>query len=210
MHQLTDACNVKWKLKSDSCLSFQTAERTDDLPAWLASIFNSSFQHHSATWITMMAKLQELNWKGSFQGQLQANRCSGHLKFMFNYLVFFREWTHPNLAAHTQYNMKSVEMNKKRKRNNYANTTGSCTSVNDVTCQKAHDLIRMLRTNPCSHLLWFQKAHLCTVLRPNCFVISNGVSCKYMQLFLRGKKKIKTYLRWRKLRTATPRKIICF
>lgn len=51
VHQLTDACNMKRKMKSDSCLSFQTAELTDDLPVWLASMLNSSFQLHSATCI---------------------------------------------------------------------------------------------------------------------------------------------------------------
>lgn len=55
VHQLTDACNVKWQVKSDSCLSFQTAKRTGDLPVWLASMLNSSFQLHSAAWITTMA-----------------------------------------------------------------------------------------------------------------------------------------------------------
>lgn len=51
VHRLTDARNTKRKMKSDSCLSFQTAELTDDLPVWLASMLNSSFQLHSATCI---------------------------------------------------------------------------------------------------------------------------------------------------------------
>lgn len=32
----TDNCSMEWKMKFDSCLSFQTAELTDDLPVWLA------------------------------------------------------------------------------------------------------------------------------------------------------------------------------
>lgn len=47
----TDACEMKQKMKSDSCLSFQTAELTNDLPVWLASMLNSSSQLLSATCI---------------------------------------------------------------------------------------------------------------------------------------------------------------
>lgn len=58
----TDACDMKWKMKSDSCLSFQTAELTDDLPVWLASMLNSSFQLHSATCIQWWESYR--NWTG--------------------------------------------------------------------------------------------------------------------------------------------------
>lgn len=37
---------------------------------------------------SMMGKLQELNWKSSFQGQPQANWCLEHLQFMFKWSVF--------------------------------------------------------------------------------------------------------------------------
>lgn len=47
----TDTCSMKQKIKFDSYLSFQTAELIDDLPVWLASMLNSSFQLHSATGI---------------------------------------------------------------------------------------------------------------------------------------------------------------
>lgn len=114
MHQLTDACNVKWQAKSDSCLSFQTAKGTGDLPAWLASMLNSSFRLHSAAWITTPAKLPELNWRSSLRGQPRANRCSEHLKFTFTSSDFFTDWTRPDLKAH----MENITLKKwKRTRN---------------------------------------------------------------------------------------------
>lgn len=55
----TDACDMKRKMKSDSCLSFQTAELTDDLPVRLAYVkflFPASLSHL----YSMMRMLQEL------------------------------------------------------------------------------------------------------------------------------------------------------
>lgn len=52
---------------------------------------------------SVMGKLQELNRKSSFRCQPQANRCSEHLQFLFNWSVFFcRERTHLNLKAHRE------------------------------------------------------------------------------------------------------------
>lgn len=59
---LTDASSMKQKMKFDSCLSFQTAELTDDLPVWLASMLNSSFQLHSASGIQWWESYR--NWTG--------------------------------------------------------------------------------------------------------------------------------------------------
>lgn len=78
-------------------------------------------------WYAMMRKLQELNWKSSFQGQSQVNWCSEHLQFTFNWSVFFfREWTHPDRKEHTENNTIKVELNKQWKRNNYAAIMGIC------------------------------------------------------------------------------------
>lgn len=54
----TDAWDMKRKMKSDSCLSFQTAELTDDLPVWLAYV-KFLFPASLSYLYSMTGKLQE-------------------------------------------------------------------------------------------------------------------------------------------------------
>lgn len=127
VHQLTDTCNVKRKMKSDSCLSFQTAELTDDLPVWLASVLNSSFQLHSATCIQWWESYR--NWTVRAASRVGLKLIHAHSTCNFcstDQFFFFREWAHPDLNAYTENNITKMELNKLQKRNNYAATTGIC------------------------------------------------------------------------------------
>lgn len=119
----TGTCSMKQKMKFDSHLSFQTAELRDDLPVWLVSMLNSSFQLHSASGIQWWESYR--NWTG--RAVPSVNWCSEHQQFKVNWFVFFyKKLTHPELKEHPESNTIKVELNKQWKANNYAAIMGIC------------------------------------------------------------------------------------
>lgn len=190
-------------MKFDSCLSFQTAELTDDLPVWLASVQNSSFQLHSASGIQWWESYR--NWTGRAVSRVSveltdAQNCNLCQLISF----FFRKWTHPDLKEHTESNTIKVELNKQWKRNNYAaiimHLLLKALREYCIGCQKGHDLSRTLGTKFYSPFLWLQRPHtslhnlemelLCNIQKyqretfeipvPTCLAVPSGGKKKYL------------------------------
>lgn len=154
----TDVCDLKGEMKPDSCLSFQTAELTDDLPVWLASLLNSSFQLQLITCIQWRESYRSWTGRAVSRVNLKLTGAQNMCNICSTDQFFFREWTQPDLKAQTENNIE-VELNKQSQKNNYY---GFLEGINEycIGCQKRHDLTRTLRNKSCSPFLWFQMPHV--------------------------------------------------